>query len=63
VFSIAKAYDEFEFNGLEKIASLQTTLSSQKQQIQGQVLQQQQQLPALNNMTLHPPPQRRRIET
>ena len=54
---LAKARDEFEFklqhvdSGLEKIASLQTTLSSQQQQIQAQVQQQQQQLSSLNNTT------------
>ncbi len=54
---VAQACDEFEFklrhvdSGLKKIASLQTTLSSQQQQIQAQVQQQQQQLSALNNTT------------
>jgi chromosome segregation ATPase len=54
---LAKAWDEFEFklrhvdSCLQKIAFLQTTLSSQQQQIQAQVQQQQQQLSALNNMT------------
>jgi len=54
---LAQARDDFEFklrhvdSGLEKIASLQTTISSQQQQIQAQVQQQQQQLSALNNTT------------
>jgi hypothetical protein len=51
---LAKARDEFEGklrqvdNGLERVASLQTTLLSQQQQFQAQFQQQQQQISALN---------------
>ena len=51
---LAKARDEFESklrqvdNGLERVASLQTTLLSQQQQFQAQFQQQQQQISALN---------------
>ena len=51
---LAKARDEFESqirqvdNGLERVATLQTTLLSQQQQFQAQFQQQQQQISALN---------------
>ena len=51
---LAKAREEFESklrqvdNGLERVATLQTTLLSQQQQFQAQFQQQQQQISALN---------------
>jgi hypothetical protein len=68
---LAQARDKFEFklrhvaSGLEKIASLQTTLSSQRQQIQAQVQHQQQQLSAQYHtcaFTSVSPPQQRHME-